>query len=71
MGKPANGHGRELCWVVLNPKSRGSEQQSQDLRICLCSPSCEAIEQEKHQQAAKQAAKQIEGSRSNAHSEEK
>jgi hypothetical protein len=61
----------EFHRVVLSAHPCGRQEKPQDLRIRLGSPAGHEVEQQKHQQPAEQAVKQVERGRAQAHGEEK
>src|SRR5580700_7959831 len=71
MAIPSNRNRSELHRVVFRAKSCSGEQKSQNLRIGLGGPARQDVEQQKHEQTAKQAVEQVEGGCAQAHGGEK
>src|SRR5262249_30476126 len=66
---PENWNRNELHRVVLTPESRGEKKEAQNLRIGLCRPSREQIEEEENAYSSREAAQQVERRSAEAHGE--
>src|SRR5208282_4342791 len=71
MVTPSDRNPGELHGVVLRADSCGREQEPQNLRIGLCGPASQGVQQQEDQQAAREAVEEVERGGAKTHGTEK